>query len=126
MRKWGHEWGPWKCSYDAAGRLTGETQSLHTGPSGSFTYNYDTDGNLASHTRPDGNVIDYDYDLRNLLKQIDNDGPPLVAEYTYNGRNQLHQTKVENNPHFPALRSGPLALSGASSRKQITSSPICS
>ncbi len=32
-----------------------------------------------------------------------------VAEYTYNGRNQLHQTKVENNPHFPALRSGPLA-----------------
>ena len=83
-------------SYDAAGRLTGETQSLHTGPSGSFTYQYDTDGNLASHTRPDGNVIDYDYDLRNLLKQIDNDGPPPVAEYTYNGRNQLHQTKVED------------------------------
>ena len=26
------------------------------------------------------------------------------------------------NPHFPALRSGPLALSGASSRKQIPSS----
>ena len=27
-----------------------------------------------------------------------------------------------NNPHFPALRSGPMALSGASRRKQITSS----
>lgn len=83
-------------SYDSAGRLSYEIQSLHTGPSGTFSYAYDTDGNLASHTRPDGNVIDYDYDLRNLLKQIDNDGPPPVAEYTYNGRNQLHQTKVEN------------------------------
>ena len=28
------------------------------------------------------------------------------------------------NPHFPALRSGPMALSGASRRKQITSSKL--
>jgi YD repeat-containing protein len=88
-------------SYDAAGRLIGETQSFASGPSGGFTYDYDTDGNLESHTRPDNSVVDYKYDLRNLLHKIETPTSPppaitTVAEYTYNGRNQPLQTKVEN------------------------------
>lgn len=96
-------------SYDSAGRLIGETQSFASGPSGGFTYDYDTDGNLESHTRPDNSVVDYKYDLRNLLHKIETPTSPppaitTVAEYTYNGRNQPLQTKVENGL-FIATRS---------------------
>jgi RHS repeat-associated protein len=83
-------------SYDSAGRLIGETQSFTSGPSGGFSYDYDPDGNLEFHTRPDNTVVDYKYDLRNLLKKINTPVNATVAEYTYNGRNQPLQTKVEN------------------------------
>ena len=38
-------------SYDAAGRQLSETQALTSGPTGSFTYQYDADGNLSRHTQ---------------------------------------------------------------------------
>ena len=83
--------------YDAAGRKSSETHALAGLPGlHTFAYDYDTDGNLETHTRPDGSVVDYGYDLRNLLKDITADTIPPVVEYKYNGRNQLRETKVEN------------------------------
>jgi RHS repeat-associated protein len=92
--------------YDAAGRKTSETQALAGLPgTHTFAYVYDTDGQLTRHIRPDGSVVDYGYDLRNLLRDITADTAPPVAAYTYNGRNQLHQTKVEDGNLFTATRS---------------------
>ena len=90
-------------TYDAAGRLTGEAQALVGGPTGSFGYFYDTDGNLFRHTRPDGSFIDYAFNARNLLASVVSDAPPPVATYTYNGRNQISETRIENGL-FTAVR----------------------
>ena len=80
--------------YDAAGRIISETQSFTSGPSGTFSYHYDTvDGNLDNHTRPDGNVVDYTYNQRNLLQQV-NSSSSTVAAYTYNARNQILTTAI--------------------------------
>jgi RHS repeat-associated protein len=52
--------------------------------------------NLSRHTRPDGSFIDYTYNSRNLFGTLSADGPPPVAEYTYNLRSQIQQTEIEN------------------------------
>jgi RHS repeat-associated protein len=94
-------------TYDAAGRLTSETQALAGGPTGSFVYEYNTatdDGNLKKHTRPDGSQIDYAWNARNLLDSVTSDGPPPVATYSYNARNQIASTVVESGL-FTATRS---------------------
>jgi len=91
-------------SYDSAGRQTAEAQAHTGGPTGTFGYQYDADGNLARHIRPDGSFIDYTYNQRNLLTNIISDAPPPVATYTYNGRNQIVSTVVENGL-FTAARS---------------------
>lgn len=49
-------------------------------------------------------IVDYAYNLRNLLKDITADTAPPVARYTYNGRNQLHETEAENGL-FTATRA---------------------
>ncbi|MGB0993759.1 MAG: hypothetical protein ACPG32_14985, partial [Akkermansiaceae bacterium] len=54
------------------------------------------DGQLSSHTRPDSSLVGYGYNGRQLLKSLTADGPPPVADYTYNGRNQLDTTIIEN------------------------------
>jgi len=83
--------------YDAAGRKTAETQQI-TGLTGThtFSYTYNMDGQLATHTRPDGSLVEYSYNNRQLLAALTSEGPPPIAEYTYNGRSQLTNTKVEN------------------------------
>jgi len=48
--------------------------------------------------------IDYEYNLRNLLSSVISDAPPPVATYTYNGRNQIASTVIENGL-FTASRS---------------------
>jgi RHS repeat-associated protein len=87
-----------------ASRQLSETQALTSGPTGTFTYQYDSDGNLTRHTRPDGSFIDYAYNARNLLASLISDAPPPVATYTYNARNQIASTVVENGL-FTATRS---------------------
>jgi len=91
-------------TYDVAGRQTGETQALIGGSSGTFAYQYDSDGNLTRHTRPDGSFIDYAWNARNLLAGITADAPPPLATYTYNGRNQIADTVIESGL-FTASRS---------------------
>ena len=78
--------------------------ALTSGPTASFTYQYDSDGNLARHIRPDGSFIDYTYNARNLLTNVISDAPPPVATYTYNGINQIASTVVEGGL-FTATRS---------------------
>jgi RHS repeat-associated protein len=91
--------------YDAAGRKTSESQALQGLPgTHTFSYQYDTDGQLTRHIRPDGSYIDYAYNLRNLLGAVSSDGPPPVASYTYNGRNQLEGAAIENGL-FTATRA---------------------
>lgn len=91
-------------SYDAAGRTTTETQALTSGPTGTFTYLYDADGNLSRHTRPDGSYVDYAWNARNLLASVTSDAPPPLATYTYNGRNQIASHVVESGL-FTATRT---------------------
>lgn len=91
-------------TYDPAGRQLSETQALTGGPTGTFGYQYDTDGNLQRHIRPDGSFIDYQYNDRNLLGSVISDAPPPVATYTYNGRNQIEETVIENGL-FTAMRA---------------------
>ena len=85
-------------TYDPAHRQLTETQTL-SGLAGTraFSYAYDDDGNLTRHTRPDGSVIDYRWNERNLLSKIISDTPPPVASYTYNRRDQIDTTVVEND-----------------------------
>jgi RHS repeat-associated protein len=91
-------------TYDPASRQLSETQALTNGPTGTFAYQYDSDGNLTRHIRPDGSSIDYAYNARNLLASLISDTPPPVATYTYNARNQIASTIVENGL-FTATRS---------------------
>ena len=103
-------------SYDAAHRQLSETQALSGLPgSHTFTYQYDADGNLSRHTRPDGSFIDYAWNARNLLASVISDTPPPLATYTYNLRNQISSTVVESGL-FTATRSYDTAgrLSGVS------------
>jgi RHS repeat-associated protein len=83
-------------TYDAASRQLSESQALTSGPTGIFSYQYDSDGNLTRHTRPDGSFIDYAWNARNLLSSVTADAPPPLATYTYNGRNQIASHVVEN------------------------------
>ena len=48
----------WQYSYDGAGRLTGESLTLH-GKFFPFQYDYDQYGNLTSTAYPSGSVVDY-------------------------------------------------------------------
>ncbi len=91
-------------TYDPAHRQLTETQAIAGGPTGSFIYAYDTDGNLSRHTRPDGSFIDYAWNARNLLASVTSDAPPPLATYTYNLRNQIDSTNVEDGL-FTATRS---------------------
>jgi YD repeat-containing protein len=74
------------CSFSMnCGRIHHEAGSRYRGASLTATvqYGYDSDGNLAKLTYPDGNVIDYTYTARNQLWQVQNGGPPPVATYAY-------------------------------------------
>jgi hypothetical protein len=52
---------------------------------------YDSDGNLAKLTYPNGSVIDYTYTARNQLWQVQNGGPAPVATYAYDlGHSHFH------------------------------------
>ena len=46
-------------------------EQFHGAGHGSQIYQYDGDGNLERHTRPDGSLIDYEYNARNLLAMLD-------------------------------------------------------
>ncbi len=83
--------------YDTAGRPISEGQAISgLAETHTFSYQYNMDGQLQSHTRPDGTLVEYGYNERQLLTSLTADGPPPVADYTYNGRNQLTGTSVEN------------------------------
>jgi YD repeat-containing protein len=92
-------------AYDIAGRMTSENQTL-SGLAGSyvFSYGYDIDGLPTTMTRPDGSIVSYTHDTRAWLTSVSSDGPPPVAEYTYNGRGQIATTTLENGL-FTATRS---------------------
>lgn len=46
-------------------------------------YTLHSDGNRASLTDPSGSVITYSYSGRNQVESIVADGPPPLAEFTY-------------------------------------------
>ena len=69
-----------------------------------FTYQYDGDGNLERHTRPDGSLIDYEYNARNLLAKLDGNSPPPVASYTSNGRNRRVGSRISCSGVMPRFR----------------------
>ena len=94
---------PWV--FAPAHRQLTETQTLSGLPgTHTFAYQYDTDGNLTRHTRPDGSFIDYAWNARNLLASVTSDAPPPLATYSYNARNQIASTIVESGL-FTATRS---------------------
>ena len=83
--------------------------------------------------KPDGIPIGPPSDRGGLLKfrsiiPLSQAREHAASDFLLKGRcvishNSFHQPpNHHHNPHFPALRSGPLALSGASRRKQIPSS----
>ncbi|HEY5895327.1 MAG TPA: RHS repeat-associated core domain-containing protein, partial [Chthoniobacterales bacterium] len=74
-------------TYDAANRLTAETQNLTALnpqlPAFTVGYGYDGDGNQVSLTYPDGSAVDYIRDARAQLAEVTLDGPPPLATYSY-------------------------------------------
>jgi YD repeat-containing protein len=83
-------------TYDGLSRKKSETQQIPgVSVTATVSYGYDSDGNLAKLTYPDGNVIDYTYTARNQLWQVQNGGPP-VATYAYDLAGRLTNLDREN------------------------------
>jgi YD repeat-containing protein len=68
--------------YDQLNRLTSETYKGRT-----VLYTYDTEGRKQTITYPDGTEVTMQYDKRNRLTNVMENGSP-VANYTYNGFDQ--------------------------------------
>jgi RHS repeat-associated protein len=73
-------------SYDLLDRKIAETQtnpSIAGDPHRTVAYGYDADGHLAAITYPDGHVVEYAWNARDELGAITADGPPPLAQYSY-------------------------------------------
>ncbi len=69
-------------TYDALQRKTSETSSA-SGYSRTMSSQYDLAGNRTRLTYPDGNYIQYTYDPLNRMKQVQQNGSTVMAEYSY-------------------------------------------
>ncbi|MBC3841489.1 hypothetical protein GXW82_17955 [Streptacidiphilus sp. 4-A2] len=68
-------------TFDSAGRLTSDSREGRT-----FHYGYDSDGNLVSRDRPDGTVLEAEFDAADRLARITAHGGPAGsarAPYTF-------------------------------------------
>ncbi|WP_038164680.1 RHS repeat domain-containing protein [Verrucomicrobium sp. BvORR106] len=84
-------------TYDDAGRKLTETQYVAAlAQSYTVTYGYDADGNCTSVTYPGGSVVDYSYTARGQVKDIQADGPPPLASYTYHANGERATRSLEN------------------------------
>lgn len=84
-------------TYDDAGRVLTATQTLAgLGSSYVVSYGYNADGLRSSVTYPEGNVVDYTYTGRNQVSQIQADGPPPLATYTYHLDGTVAGRTLEN------------------------------
>jgi len=79
-------------SYDAAGRLTGTTDSNGF----QVSYQYDAPGNLTTLTYPDNKTVSYGYDSLNRLETVSADWLSKTATYHYDNAGRLTQTDQFN------------------------------
>ncbi|MES2996683.1 MAG: RHS repeat-associated core domain-containing protein [Verrucomicrobiota bacterium] len=83
--------------YDAGHQLTSETQKLAGEAIGKIVaYTYDADGHRASITYPSGQIVEYTWTPRNQLAAVTADGPPPLANYTYDLAGRLTAIAHEN------------------------------
>ncbi|MES2996126.1 MAG: hypothetical protein V4733_04875 [Verrucomicrobiota bacterium] len=83
--------------YDAGHQLTSETQKLASEATGKIVaYAYDADGHRASITYPSGQIVEYTWTPRNQLAAVTADGPPPLANYTYDLAGRLTSIAHEN------------------------------
>ncbi len=74
-----------------------ETQSIpEAGITGTVGTTYDSDGNPASLTYPDGRVLNYTYSARSQLKTVTPGGAAAVATYTYDTAGRPTQVTKAN------------------------------
>jgi YD repeat-containing protein len=69
-------------TYDALQRKISEISS-GSGYSRTMSSQYDLAGNRTRLTYPDGNYIQYTYDPLNRMKQVQQNGSTVMAEYSY-------------------------------------------
>ncbi len=81
--------------YDAANQLLSETYTFPGvgAPSSKMVgFSYDSDGNRATLTYPEGMIVASDYTQRNQLASLTSDGPPPIASFAYDlaGAGSVH------------------------------------
>ncbi|MBR3936989.1 MAG: VCBS repeat-containing protein [Bacteroidaceae bacterium] len=98
-------------TYDALGRVTGETMSKGTAFTRSRSYTYGSNGLIASRTLPGGMVYSYSYDPYGNLNGIDM-GPGIVGWTSagYTGRRTTAKTVLNGDTDHPFIRT--IALDG--------------
>ena len=83
--------------YDGRSRKISETQSIpEAGIIGIVGTTFDSDGNPASLTYPDGRVLNYTYSARSQLKTVTPAGAAAVATYTYDTAGRPTQVTKAN------------------------------
>ena len=87
-------------AYDVRNLLTSETQTLSGGgilpPSLTISYSYDADGLRLQMNSPSGSPVDYTWTAKAQLNDISRDGPPPLANYTYDKAGRLDLLAHEN------------------------------
>lgn len=79
-------------TYDGSGRI-----STMVTPDGTFSYSYDTAGNLTKVTKPDTNTIQYEYEnatYYNALTGITDEKGVRYATFAYNSSGQLSSSEL--------------------------------
>jgi RHS repeat-associated protein len=87
--------------YDAAGRLTNETQQvLNTGTATTTKtvgYEYYADGRRKKLVYPDGSFITYEYNSKGWLTAIKDSGTSTIVGYEYNDAGRRTKRTLENS-----------------------------
>jgi RHS repeat-associated protein len=83
-------------TYDTLGRMDTETQTFTGRPARTVAYEYDADGLRSDLTHPSGKAVDYQWTAKGQLDNLAADGPPPLAEYTYDKAGRLDLLEHEN------------------------------
>jgi RHS repeat-associated protein len=93
-------------AYNHRNLLTSETQTLSGRPARVVSYDYDADGLRTDLVYPSTRAVEYAWTSRAQLASVSADGPPPIANYTYDkaGRNTAvaHENGITESKSYDA------------------------